>query len=118
VLYRADRGKRPRTQLPVRAIRVSDGWCDDPVEANYNRLVTLPAARSAEGLWRADRLYDVVVVLGYNDRPRVKGRGSAVFVHLARPGYTPTDGCIALSRRDLVRLLARARLGSAILVTR
>ncbi len=118
VLYRADRGKRPRTQLPVRAIRVSDGWCDDPVEANYNRLVTLPAARRAEGLWRADRLYDVVIVLGYNDRPRVKGRGSAIFVHLARPGYTPTQGCIALSRHDIVRLLARARRGSAILVTR
>jgi L,D-peptidoglycan transpeptidase YkuD (ErfK/YbiS/YcfS/YnhG family) len=118
VLYRADRGKRPRTQLPVRAIRVSDGWCDDPVEANYNRHVTLPAARRAEGLWRADRLYDIVIVLGYNDRPRVKGRGSAIFVHLARPGYAPTEGCIALARHDLVRLLARARLGSAILVTR
>lgn len=118
VLYRADRGKRPRTKLPVRAIRDRDSWCDDPGEANYNRLVTLPAARRAEGLWRTDRLYDVVIVLGYNDRPRVKGRGSAIFVHLARPGYTPTQGCIALSRRDIVRLLAHARRGSAILVTR
>lgn len=118
VLYRADRGKRPRTQLPVRAIRDRDGWCDDPLEANYNRRVALPAARSAEGLMRADRLYDVVIVLGYNDRPRVKGRGSAIFVHLAWPGYTPTEGCIALSRRDIVQLLARARRGSAILVLR
>ena len=118
VLYRADRGKRPRTQLPVRAIRDRDGWCDDPVDANYNRLVNLPTARRAEGLWRADHLYDVVIVLGYNDRPRVRGRGSAIFVHLARPGYAPTEGCIALTRRDIVRLLERARRGSEILVTR
>jgi len=118
VLYRADRGGRPRTALPVRAIGDRDGWCDDPLEANYNRLVNLPAGRRAEGLWRADRLYDVVIVLGYNDRPRVRGRGSAIFVHLARPGYTPTQGCIALSRRDMLVLLARARRGSAILVMR
>ena len=118
VLYRADRGKRPRTALPVRAIRDRDGWCDDPLEANYNRLVALPSRLSGEGLKRADHLYDIVIVLGYNDGPRVKGRGSAIFVHLARPGYTPTDGCIALTRRDIVQLLARARRGSAILVTR
>ncbi len=108
VLYRADRGLRPRTRLPVRAIRKDDGWCDDPADRNYNRLIKLPSRRSAEGLMRADHLYDVVLVLGYNDRPRVRGRGSAIFVHLARPGYTPTDGCIALSRRDLLALIAHA----------
>ena len=118
VLYRADRGPRPRTKLPVRAIHATDGWCDDPADRNYNRLVTLPARRSAEGLQRADQLYDLVLVLGYNDRPRVRGRGSAIFVHLARPGYTPTEGCIALTRRDLLALLAQVRPGSAIIVKR
>jgi L,D-peptidoglycan transpeptidase YkuD (ErfK/YbiS/YcfS/YnhG family) len=78
----------------------------------------LPTRRSAEGLKRADHLYDLVLVLGYNDRPRVKGRGSAIFVHLARPGYTPTEGCIALTRRDLLALLAEAKPGSAIAVLR
>jgi L,D-peptidoglycan transpeptidase YkuD (ErfK/YbiS/YcfS/YnhG family) len=78
----------------------------------------LPSPRSAEGLKRADHLYDLVLVLGYNDRPRVKGKGSAIFMHLARPGYEPTDGCIALSRHDLTRLLAELRPGSTILVTR
>jgi len=116
VLYRADRGQRPRTRLPVRAIRDHDGWCDDPADRNYNRLVRLPSRRSAEGLKRADPLYDLVLVLGYNDCPRVRGRGSAIFVHLARPGFTPTDGCIALSRRDLTMLLSRLGPKSAIVV--
>jgi L,D-peptidoglycan transpeptidase YkuD (ErfK/YbiS/YcfS/YnhG family) len=116
VLYRADRGRRPRTLLPVRAIRDHDGWCDDPADRNYNRLVRLPSRRSAEGLRRADALYDLVLVLGYNDRPRVRGRGSAIFVHLARPGFTPTDGCIALSRRDLTMLLAVLRRDSTIVI--
>ena len=107
VLYRADRVARPRTRLPVRAIGALDGWCDDPTSRNYNRLIKLPWKRSAEGLRREDHLYDLVLVLGYNDRPRVRGRGSAIFVHLARPGYTPTEGCIALSRQDLSALLAQ-----------
>ena len=116
VLYRADRGPRPRTRLKLRAIRDHDGWCDDPADANYNRMVRLPSRWGAEGLKRADRLYDVVLVLGYNDRPRVRGKGSAIFIHLARPGLTPTDGCIALSRRDLVALLAQIGRDSTIAI--
>jgi L,D-peptidoglycan transpeptidase YkuD (ErfK/YbiS/YcfS/YnhG family) len=103
--------------LPVRAIRDHDGWCDDPADCNYNRLVKLPSRRSAEGLKRADPLYDLVLVLGYNDRPRVRGKGSAIFVHLARPGFTPTDGCIALSRRDLTMLLSYLVPQSTIAIT-
>jgi L,D-peptidoglycan transpeptidase YkuD (ErfK/YbiS/YcfS/YnhG family) len=118
VLYRADRGPRPRTKLPLRAIREYDGWCDDPADRNYNRLIRLPTRRSAEGLRRADHLYDLVLVLGYNDRPRVRGKGSAIFVHLARPRLTATDGCIALTRRDLLALLAEARPESSIVVMR
>jgi L,D-peptidoglycan transpeptidase YkuD (ErfK/YbiS/YcfS/YnhG family) len=116
VLYRADRLDRPRTRLPLRAIQDHDGWCDDPTSRNYNRLIGLPSRRSAEGLKRADHLYDLVLVLGYNDRPRVRGKGSAIFVHLARPGLTPTDGCIALTRHDLIMLLAELRTGSTITV--
>jgi L,D-peptidoglycan transpeptidase YkuD (ErfK/YbiS/YcfS/YnhG family) len=116
VLYRADRMMRPRTRLPTRAIRADDGWCDDPTSRNYNRLVKLPSRRSAEGLMRKDHVYDLVVVLGYNDRPRIKGKGSAVFLHLARPGYTPTEGCIAVSRHDLVALVRRAHLGTQLVI--
>lgn len=116
LLYRQDRGKRPFAPFPTRPICPFDGWCDDPASRNYNRPVRLPATASAEGMYRADHLYDLVLVLGYNDRPRIKGRGSAIFVHLARPGYTPTEGCIALSRRDFLALLAEAGKGRSPLV--
>ncbi len=118
VLYRADRGARPRTALPLRAIRSFDGWCEDPSDPNYNRLVKLSPRYEGDRLMREDRLYDLIIVLGYNDRPRVRGRGSAIFVHLAREGYTPTAGCIGLSRHDLLMLLAYAKRGSRIVITR
>lgn len=116
VFYRADRVQRPRTQLPVQAIRDHDGWSEDPADRNYNRLVKLSSRSNADRLKREDHLYDLVLVLGHNDRPRIKGRGSAIFVHLARPGYAPTAGCIALSRRDLLTLLREVRGGSKIVV--
>jgi L,D-peptidoglycan transpeptidase YkuD (ErfK/YbiS/YcfS/YnhG family) len=113
VLYRPDRVRRPATPLPVRAMRRHDGWCDAAADRNYNRLVRLPYAASAEPLWRQDALYDVVVVLGYNDA-RVRGRGSAIFLHVARPGYAPTEGCIALARAHVLRLLERLGARAAI----
>ena len=79
-------------------MRPDEGWCDAPADRNYNRSVKHPYRASAERLWRADGLYDVLVVLDYNERPRVRGRGSAIFVHVARPDYAPTEGCIALAR--------------------
>ena len=114
VLYRADRGPRPRTRLPLRAIRDRDGWCEDPAGRNYNRLVKRDLHAGTDALKRDDHLYDLVLVLGYNDRPRVRGKGSAIFIHLAREGFAPTQGCIALSRHDLTMLLARLEPGSTI----
>ena len=116
VLYRGDRMPRPRTVLPLRAIRAGDGWCEDPADRNYNRLVTLSARSTADRLKRDDHLYDLVLVLGHNDRPRVRGLGSAIFVHLARPRYAPTAGCIALSRHDLLMLLRQVRRCTEIVV--
>jgi L,D-peptidoglycan transpeptidase YkuD (ErfK/YbiS/YcfS/YnhG family) len=105
--YRADRGPRPRTGLSVRAIRPRDGWCDDPLDRRYNRPVTLPYPASAEAMWRDDHLYDMVVEIDWNRRPRIRGRGSAIFLHLAREDFAPTAGCIAVRAKDMRRLLAR-----------
>ena len=121
VLYRADRGRPPATGLPRRVIRPNDGWCDESANRNYNRPVQHPYTASAERLWRDDRLYDVVVVLGYNEVPRVRGFGSAIFMHLAHgdvqaSDFKPTAGCIALSRRDLGLVLARLTRGARVLV--
>jgi L,D-peptidoglycan transpeptidase YkuD (ErfK/YbiS/YcfS/YnhG family) len=106
-VYRSDHVQRPRTSLPLTPIRSTDGWCDAPGDNNYNRPVPFPYPASAEAMWRPDHLYDLVLILGHNDRPRVRGGGSAIFLHLARPGYRPTEGCIALSHRDARQLFAR-----------
>jgi len=117
VLYRPDRVTRPRTLLPLRAIRSDDAWSEDPADRGYNRLVKASARPGIDRLRRDDRLYDVILVLGFNDRPRVRGRGSAIFVHLARQGYAPTAGCIGLAPCDLLALLRELRRGSEIVVT-
>jgi len=117
IIYRPDRLMRPATRLPLTPMRAGDGWCDDPKDRNYNRRVRHPYPASAERLWREDHVYDLVVVLGHNDLPRVRGRGSAVFLHVAGPGLTPTAGCIALRFADLLRLIQRATRGSIIRVS-
>ena len=106
VLYRADRLARPRSTLPIVPLAPHDGWCDDPDDAAYNRAVRLPYAGRHECLWRSDEVYDLVGVLGWNDAPVAKQRGSAIFLHLARPDYAPTEGCVALARPDLLAVLA------------
>ena len=106
VLYRPDRVASPACAVPVQALRPSDGWCDDPAHADYNRLVQLPLDGSAEALWRDDPLYDIIGVLGWNDAPVHAGLGSAIFLHLARTDFRPTDGCIALALDDLRAVLA------------
>lgn len=106
VLYRGDRGAAPACAVPVEPIARSDGWCDDPTDPAYNTPVRLPHAARHEELWRQDAVYDIVAVLGWNDAPVRRGAGSAIFLHLARPDYAPTEGCVALEGRELRALLA------------
>ena len=107
VLYRADRLRAPpRTALPREPIGPADGWCDDAGDADYNRPVRLPHPARHEALWRPDPLYDVVGVLGWNDAPVQRGRGSAIFVHVAAADWRPTQGCVALALSDLLAMLA------------
>jgi len=107
VLYRADRLAPPSTSLPLAKIAPDDAWCDVPDDPNYNRPVKLPYASLDERLWRDDSLYDLIVVVGFNDAPVVPGKGSAIFLHLARADYGPTQGCVALSREDLIEAVAQ-----------
>lgn len=117
VLYRPDRlPQGVETALPSRPLAPDDAWCDDPASPLYNRPAKLPLAASHEELWRADHLYDIIVVLGYNDDPPVPGLGSAIFMHVARPGLAPTAGCLAFSQPDLLAILRRLGPGSRVTV--
>jgi L,D-peptidoglycan transpeptidase YkuD (ErfK/YbiS/YcfS/YnhG family) len=111
VRYRADRlTTPPQSGLPVFKSKPSDGWCDDPEDVAYNRIVTLPYQSDAEPMWRDDHLYDVLGVIGYNDAPVVAGAGSAIFLHVMRP---PTDdhqytaGCVSMKIEDVLAVLAK-----------
>jgi L,D-peptidoglycan transpeptidase YkuD (ErfK/YbiS/YcfS/YnhG family) len=106
VLYRGDRLNPPRCAVPIEPIAREDGWCDDPAHPGYNRMLRLPHPARHEALWRYDELYDIIGVLGWNDLPVVPHQGSAIFLHIARPDFAPTEGCIALTRADLLSVLA------------
>jgi L,D-peptidoglycan transpeptidase YkuD (ErfK/YbiS/YcfS/YnhG family) len=117
LLYRPDRGPRVPTRLPTRFLTPNDGWCDDPRDRAYNQAVRIPYGAGMERLWREDGVYDLLVVLGYNDDPALAGAGSAIFLHVATPGYSPTQGCIALARPDLETLLAVAGPNDALAIS-
>ncbi len=114
VLFRPDREPPPATALLARAIATNDGWCDDVADPAYNRAVALPYAGRHELLWRADGIYDLILVIGHNDDPVVKGAGSAVFVHVARPDFSGTEGCVAFRPEDLRWILSQADTRSAV----
>ena len=105
--WRADRVARPMTHLPVRPITGADGWCEDPGDRRYNQPIRLAKGQPGDRLKREDRLYDFIIEIDHNTRPRIAGRGSAVFVHVARPGFAPTAGCVALKPDALRRLIAQ-----------
>ncbi len=113
---RGDREKRKTGGLAVRITRLDDGWCDAPRDANYNRPVGLPYPASSERMMRDDRLYDICVVLDWNVSSRRRNRGSAIFFHLARPDFSPTEGCIAVQPAVMRRLLPLLRRGTTVRV--
>ncbi len=114
LLYRPDKLPPPVTLLPATPLAPDLGWCDDPASSRYNQLVHLPFRKSHEKMWRSDDLYDIVIELGFNDRPVVRGRGSAVFMHIASAGYAPTEGCIAVSMGGMRRLVAQLKPGDRV----
>ncbi|MGH7047957.1 MAG: L,D-transpeptidase family protein [Stellaceae bacterium] len=116
--YRADRIARPRSGLPMRALLPADAWCDDPADPGYNKLVALPCRGHAEPMWLDDHVYDLLTVIGYNTAPVIPGAGSAIFLHIARPDFTPTTGCIAVAKDVLIGLLPLIGPGSTITIRR
>jgi L,D-peptidoglycan transpeptidase YkuD (ErfK/YbiS/YcfS/YnhG family) len=116
VWWRADRLPRPRALLPVRRIGPADAWCEDPADRRYNRAFRRSANEPGDRLRRVDDLYDLMVEIDHNTRPRIAGRGSAVFIHVARPGFAPTAGCVALRRRDLQKLVGRLTRNTRIVI--
>ena len=107
IWWRGDRLPRPASQLPIRRIAPNDAWCEDPADRRYNEPIELTGGACGDRLTREDHLYDLIVEIDHNTRPRIVGRGSAVFLHLARDGYAPTAGCVAMERGALTRLIAR-----------
>jgi L,D-peptidoglycan transpeptidase YkuD (ErfK/YbiS/YcfS/YnhG family) len=105
--WRADRHPRPRTFLPVRAIRPEDAWCEDPSSRHYNQPMRRNREHGGDRLKRDDHLYDFIVEIDHNRSPRIAGRGSAVFLHLARANFSPTAGCVSMTKAAMLRLLLR-----------
>jgi L,D-peptidoglycan transpeptidase YkuD (ErfK/YbiS/YcfS/YnhG family) len=114
VYYRADKMPFLHIGLPVKIITQHEVWCDSAAHSQYNQLVELPFEASHEKLWREDDLYDIFVVIGYNDSPVISGKGSAIFMHIAKPNYEDTEGCIALKKGDLLEILAGLTASSTI----
>ena len=105
--WRVDRHPRPATFLPVRAIGPEDAWCEDPADRHYNQPVRLNSQQGGDRLRRDDHLYDFIIEIDHNTHPRIAGRGSAIFLHLARPNFSPTSGCVSMTRSAMLRLLKR-----------
>jgi len=116
VFYRADRISKPDTILPLKALEPDDGWCDDVDDPKYNQYVKLPYSARHEELYLDDNIYDLILVVGHNDDPVIKGEGSAIFVHLCRPGFTPTHGCVALHQENLLKVIQDCDLQSCLIV--
>ncbi|MGH1419590.1 MAG: L,D-transpeptidase family protein [Hyphomicrobiaceae bacterium] len=114
--YRPDKIRKPASSLSMAALCLTDGWCDAPDDRNYNRAVDLPYPASAETMWRADHLYDIGLIPEHNHSPRIRGGGSAIFVHLATPNFSATEGCVALQRQDMLKLLGVIRPGDELVI--
>jgi L,D-peptidoglycan transpeptidase YkuD (ErfK/YbiS/YcfS/YnhG family) len=114
IYYRKERIKKVSSKFKLIKITKNIGWCDDPNSEKYNQIINLPTKYSYEKLYRKDNVYDLILVLNYNMNPVVKNKGSAIFIHIAKKEYQPTQGCIALKKGNLVKLISKINKNIAI----
>ena len=114
ILYRKDRVKKIQTKIKKIAIRKDMGWCDDPKSRDYNKLIKLPYAYSYEKIFRKENNYDIILILNYNMNPVIKNKGSAIFIHIAKKNYKKTEGCIALKKIHLLKIIKRMNKNTTI----
>ena len=101
ILYRKDRIFKLKTKLKKIAINKKMGWCDDPNSNHYNKIINYPSKFSAEKLWRKENIYDIIIIIDYNLNPIIKNKGSAIFLHIAKKKYQPTNGCVAVNKKNI-----------------
>lgn len=116
IYYRKDRVKKISSSFKLNKITKSMGWCDDPSSKKYNRLIRLPTKYGHEKLYQKNNIYDLLLVIDYNMNPVVINKGSAIFIHVAKKNYKPTAGCIALKKRDILKLIKILKLNTKILI--
>ena len=105
IYYRKDRLGEMLFKIPFAIIEENDGWCDDPKSKLYNQHIQFPFDASAERLFRDDDLYDIICVLNYNTNPIVPGKGSAIFLHICKPNFAGTEGCVAIEKKNILKLV-------------
>tara|TARA_B110000305_G_scaffold203432_1_gene232387 strand:+ start:244 stop:735 length:492 start_codon:yes stop_codon:yes gene_type:complete len=117
MFYRKDRVPVIRSYLKKKKIKKNMGWCDDSRSKFYNKLVKFPFSMSAEKLWIDSHVYDIVIVINYNLKPAIKKKGSAIFLHIAKKNYTPTKGCIAIKKKDMILLIDKIDTNTKIIIS-
>ena len=114
ILYRKDRVKNIQTKIRKIVIKKNMGWCNDPKSKKYNKLIKLPSVYSYEKLYKKENIYDIILVLNYNTNPVLKNKGSAIFIHIARRNYEKTEGCVAIVKRSLIKIIKELKKNTKI----
>ena len=116
IFFRKDRISNFKTSMPKRSINKNMGWCNDPKSKKYNKLIKFPFKYRAEKLYRTDNIYDLILVLNYNNNPVIKNKGSAIFIHIAKKNYKSTEGCVAVSKKDLKKIVKKIKKKTTIFI--
>ena len=116
IMYRKDRIKKFESKIKKIIIKKDMGWCNDPGSKQYNKIIKLPSSYSYEKLYRNENVYDIILVLNYNMKPIVKNKGSAIFIHIAKNNYKKTEGCVAVKKLDILKIIKFLKKKTTVLI--